>query len=302
MLTGEKRINVKYSMLKRLFASRRHPYIPGLNRPETIEIDLSGTKLCLQLPPHHDSDGFEDVQAPIPQVNIYDPALYRDSTLDDPFSSTVFIKRNWDYYGPFWRLRRLGYTTFIAVVERVNCLPEGMSCFNPHHLEQALIHLIYQMGPNTPARGERIAPVNWVVRQSGDSLWVHYEVHKNLGELIEEEDFMRAQYSSYAVTPLDDRHYLRLMFHNNGYAPVEYAIRHLNVLRDKVCHHIELKLSPSARAQQEQARHRWPGARISLQREPENWVYPEWRYGESGIGEPRVVILKPGSSPPSFVP
>jgi len=265
-------------MFKRLFASRRHPYIPGLNRPETVETDLSGSKLRMLLPPHHDAHGFEDVQAPIPRVNIYDPTIYRGNTDEYPFSNTAFIKRNWDYYGPVWRLRRLAYTTFIAVVERVNCLPEEMSCFNPHHLEQAVVRLLYRMGPEKPRQSEKRAPVNWTVRHSGDALWVHYEIHQNLGKLIEEEAFMRAQYSSYAVTPLDDRHYLRLMFHNNGYSPTEYAIRHMNALRDKVCRHITLELSPSAKAQQEQARQRWPDARISTHREPEDWVYPEWRY------------------------
>ncbi|WP_431689247.1 hypothetical protein [Hahella sp. NBU794] len=289
-------------MLKRLFASRRHPYVPGLDKPENIEIDLSGSKLCLQLPPHHDSDGFEDLQAPIPRVNIYDPTVYPESTIDDLFTNTLFIKRNWDYYGPFWRLRRLGYTTFIAVVEQVNCLPEGMSCFNPHHLEQALVRLCYRMGPEKPRQAEKRAPMNWEARQSGDTLWVHYEIHKDLSKIHVPSPFSAAQYSSYAVTPLDDRHYLRLMFHNNGYAPVEYAIRHMNALRDKVCRHIKLELSPSARAQQEQARQRWPDARISPQREPENWIYPEWRDGDSTRGEPDTIILKSGTTPPPFVP
>ncbi|ABC30429.1 conserved hypothetical protein [Hahella chejuensis KCTC 2396] len=287
-------------MLKRLFASRRHPYIPGLNKPERIEIDLSGAKLCLQLPPHHDYEGFEAMQTPIPKVNIYDQSIYRDSTPEDPFSSSVFIKRGWEYYGPIWRMQPVASTTFIAVVEQVNCLPEGMSCFNPHHLEQALIHLIYEMGPNDPLPGVRLAPVNWVVRAAGETQWTFFEVHQDLARIHAPNPSSAASYSSYAVTPLDDRYYLRLMFHNHGYVPVGQAIYNMNTLRDKVCRNIVLQLSPSAQAQMDRAQRCWPDARISPQREPENWVYPEWRYGESGLNEPLVVILKPGSAPPPF--
>ncbi|WP_431689246.1 hypothetical protein [Hahella sp. NBU794] len=289
-------------MLKRLFASRRRPYIPGLNTPEVIEIDLSCTKLRMQLPPHHDYEGFEARQAPIPQVNIYDPSIYRDSTFGDPFSSSVFIKRGWEYYGPIWRMQPVASTTFIAVVEQVNCLPEGMSCFNPSHLEQALLRLCYRMGPEKPRQAVKRAPINWAIRQSGDTLWVHYEIHKDMSKIHVPSPFSASEYSSYVVTPLDDRHYLRLMFHNYGYAPVEQAIMCMNALRDRVCRHIELEFSLSARTQMEQARGRWPDARISSQRDPENWVYPKWRDGDFGKGEPDIVILKPGSPPPPFVP
>ncbi|WP_226662945.1 hypothetical protein [Microbulbifer aggregans] len=51
-------------MLKRLFASRKHPFIPGLNRPEKVEIDLSGSKLTMLMPPHSNYQGFAGKEPP----------------------------------------------------------------------------------------------------------------------------------------------------------------------------------------------------------------------------------------------
>lgn len=290
-------------MLKRLFASRKTPYIPGLHTPEKIQVDLSGNTLELLLPPHHDYEGFEASQAPISNVNIYDPGLYSDPDKKETIGfSRAFINRRWEYYGPFWRGKPIGSTTFVATVDRVNKFPEGMTCFNPNHLEQGLIHLMYMMGPFKPQYGKREAPLNWCVAKKQDSIWFQYSVSDTYENLAKEHESMRSYYSSYIVTALDDIHYLRLMFHNMGYVPVVEAIRNMNALRDKVFKNLHLNLGVSSSQQLDAAKQRWPSAKASEHRSPESWVYPEWRSGDRSKNEPDIVILKAGSSPPPFTP
>lgn len=293
-------------MLKRLFASLKHPYMPGLDTPERIVTDLSGSKLILELPPHYCSSGFEEHKSPVPSIDFYNSALYPKETVNSyPFSNTTFIGRDWEIYGPIWKSGYEGSISFRAVVDRANCLPDGMSCFNPNHFEQVITRQLFRMGPEKPNFGEQLAPVNWRVENKGSwtltgTPWISYEVHKKPDG--DPTSFAPAQYSSYIVTPLDDRHYLRLMFHNLGYLPAEYSNRFADSVRDQVYRSIDLTLSASASRQQEAALAKWPDARISKHREPENWQYPDWRDGDSAKGEPTVVITRYRTPIPTFEP
>jgi len=64
------------SMFKRLFASRKNPYIPGLDKPEHIRLNIGGCRLEMDIPPHYDSDGFGEAKEPTDIPNIYDTSLY----------------------------------------------------------------------------------------------------------------------------------------------------------------------------------------------------------------------------------
>ena len=98
--------------------------------------------------------------------------------------------------------------------ERIDSLPEGMSCFNPNHYEQVINRLIFKMGPENPTSAKRVAPVNWRTEVKNGCLWLYYEIHK--AEDGDPESFAPSLFSSYAVTPLDDHHYIRLMFHKRN--------------------------------------------------------------------------------------
>lgn len=287
-------------MLKRLFASRKHPYIPGIDTPERIEFDLSGNKLSLTLPPHSDYEGFEARQAPVKQLNMFDESVFNEP--EKPFARSLFVKRTWELYGAIWNSRPVGSISFAAIVEKVNCLPEEMSCLNPNHFEQVINLLMYQMGPASPELGEMLAPVNWQLSTNGEVTWSIFEMHKDMSKLSSPAPFTAAQYSSFAITPLDDRFCLRLLFHNSGYAPVEHANQHMNEVRDEVLRSAELTLNPSAEQRLKQIKKQNPDASLSKKRELENWQYPEWRGGYSSKGEPPIVILKPGSAAPKFTP
>ena len=282
-------------MLKRLFATRKHPYMPGLNTPEQITVNLSGSVLSLKLPPHYRSDGFEAHCDPIEAMNIYDPTGYGGDPVGTAvFNNKRFISRQWEFFGPLTRLRYIGSISFVAVVERIDSLPEGMSCFNPNHFEQVINRLIFKMGPEQPAFGEKVGPVNWRTEEKNGCLWLYYEIHK-----ADDGDPER-QFSSYAVTPLDDHHYIRLMFHNLGNKPAEHSNRFVNSVRDKVLNSVTLMLSEYAQKRKAEVQSQCPDAAISPQRQPYNWVYPEWRDGDTSKGELHTVITKYHTLPPKF--
>ncbi|MEC8907358.1 hypothetical protein SAMN05421686_104218 [Thalassolituus maritimus] len=282
-------------MLKRLFATRKHPYMPGLNTPEQITVNLSGSVLSLKLPPHYRSDGFEAHCDPIEAMNIYDPTGYGGDPVGTAvFNSKRFISRQWEFFGPLTRLRYIGSISFVAVVERIDSLPEGMSCFNPNHFEQVINRLIFKMGPETPQIAKKIAPVNWRTEVKNGCLWLYYEIHK-----ADDAD-PESQFSSYAVTPLDDHHYIRLMFHNLGNKPSEHSNRFVNSVRDKVLNSVTLTLSEYAQQRKAEVNSQWPDATISPQRQPYNWIYPEWRDGDTSKGERHVVITQYHTQPPKF--
>jgi hypothetical protein len=286
-------------MLKRLFATRKHPYMPGLNTPEQINIDLSGSVLSLKLPPHYSSEGFDADCDPIETMNIYDSTGYDGAPLGTAvFNNKWFISRDWEIFGPLTRLRYIGSISFVAVVERVDSLLEGMSCFNPNHFEQVINRLMFKMGPENPTSAKRVAPVNWSTDEKNGCLWLYYEIHK--AEDGDPESFAPSQFSSYAVTPLDDHHYIRLMFHNLGYKPSKYSNRFVNSVRDKVLNSVTLTLSEYAQQRKTEVQSQWPDAAISKQRQPYNWIYPEWRYGDTSKGERDVVITEYSTTPPEF--
>jgi hypothetical protein len=273
--------------------------MPGLNTPEQITVNLSGSVLSLELPPHYSSDGFEANCDPIETMNIYDPTDYASDPIGTAvFNNKWFINRDWEIFGPLTRLRNIGSISFVAVVERIDGLPEGMSCFNPNHFEQVINRLIFKMGPEKPQIAKKIAPVNWRIEEKSGCLWVCYEMRK--ADDGDPESFAPSQFSSYAVTPLDDHHYIRLMFHNLGYKPAEYSNRFVNSVRDKVLNSVTLRLSEYAQQRKAEVQSQWPDATISPQRQPYNWVYPEWRDGDTNKGERHVVITQYHTQPPKF--
>ncbi|MEQ3695124.1 MAG: hypothetical protein ABNH16_11935 [Thalassolituus sp.] len=288
-------------MLKRLFASRKRPYVTGINPPERVSVNLSGCQLELTLPVHFRSDGFEADLEPTDIPDIYPPEIYNYGHSEpQPFSYASCIRRGWEYFGPIWRGRNIGRTSFQVSSLRIDCLPKGMSCFNPAHLEQVVLRYLYDMGPGTPDRRKQVAPVNWRVEDKQGNLWVLFE-SQNLLDPNKEEGAGDANYKSFAVTAIDDRYLLFLRFSNFGYLPVKDAIENINKVRDLVCGSIHWTLSDALASRKVTILQQYPNATISSQRDPEPWVYPtKWRAGDREKGEPRLVIVEPGSPEPEF--
>ena len=287
--------------LRRLFASHKRPYIVGLNNPDRIRVNLSGCELQLTLPPHYSSEGFEEAVPPRDIANIYATNLFDKYQESKPFGQVKFIRRDWSYFGPFWKSGDMGMTDFMATVMRVNCLPEGMSCLNPYHLEQVVMRLLYWTGPETPIYVGKIAPVNWRVEEKQGNTWILYEAHRERNSQFP-IDPSYANFRSVVITAIDDRYIMCLVFNNYGSLPIDDSITACNIMRDKVLNSIRWQLSPSLQARKEVVLQQFSNTSISQHREPEPWVYPEWRDGNRQKGEPRYVQTKAGSPVPVFKP
>lgn len=290
-------------MFKRLFASRKHPYVPGLDKPERVSVSIAGCKLDITLPPHYSSAGFEADVEPSDIANIYERSIYDygHEYDDSTFSYANCIRRGWEFFGPIWKSGYTGRTDFQVTSLRVDCLPEDMSCFNPAHLEQVAMRYLYDGGPACPHHGLKRSPVNWRVEIKQGNPWILFEEHKDLpaGKPEEAED---ATFDAYAITALDDGYILFLRFGNYGSVPVEYSINAANHVRDLVCGSIHWQLSDYAEQRKLEVLAQNPDARITQNRQPEPWKYPpKWRDGKTQAGEPRVVIIEAGDPVPEFI-
>ncbi len=286
-------------MFKRLFATSKNPYIPGLDNPEHISLNIGGCRLEMDIPPHYDSGGFDAAQEPKDIPNIYDETLY-DPNGDFLFNGLLPLRRNWELLGPFWHGQYLGRTEFSITVERVNCLPQGMSCLNPDHFEQVILRFLYEKGPGIPQFSKKIAPVNWQVKQIGNQPWVLFEQRVWVKEGVPDRDITVANFRAYAATAIDDRYFLLLDFDNFGYTPSDISIANMNAVKDQIINGIRWQLSEAVQKRLQEVKTQWPNDEISQHREPEDWVYPEWRDGDVQKGEPHIVILKRNTPPPEF--
>ncbi|MGL6159335.1 hypothetical protein [Microbulbifer sp.] len=298
-------------MFKRLFASRKHPYVPGLNQREKVEMDLSGNRLTMTLPPHSDYEGFRR-EPPPRRVNIHDPDQYDTGELLPEWQRSgiasycgLLADRNWELYGPPWRTRPYGAVEFRTSIWRLDSMPEGMSCFNPSHFQQAIDRALYFGfgGPAHPDDSREKAPINWRLQRESGTTGFYFESHRDFSTYVNEPSPHEATFrASTLVLPLEDRYCLGISFSYLGYAPVDYCLANMNALRDSVLESVRLELGPTARTQLAEAQRQWPRASASENRDPIAWNYPKWRRGDYRKGEPNIVILEPGSPPPEFTP
>ena len=296
-------------MFKRLFASRKHPFTPYLNQRDKVEIDLSGTKLGIELPPHTRYDGF-GVEPPPTCVNIHDADAYEDNShLPESqrsglaYRTKVLGNRNWEFYGPPWRELPYGFIEFRSGLRWLADLPGELNCFNPAHFEQVLIREMYFSGPGNPHYTRMVAPVNWRRVQLGSADCIYLESHRDMRYVNRESSpHLEAEICCGLFIPLEERFFLRIGFNYTGYAPAKYSLANMNALRDSVLDSVTLQFGVSARQKLMNARKIWPDASASRCLAPLDWVYTDWREGDYLKGEhDDVIILKPGSPPPDFV-
>ncbi|GAB2513416.1 hypothetical protein [Microbulbifer agarilyticus] len=298
-------------MLKRLFASRKNPYVPGLNRREKVEIDISGSRLTMLLPPHSDSEGFSRERPPS-EIDLHNPENFYIDESSPKWQRSGnahyrgrLANRHWEFFGPPWHTRPYGFITFSIVISRQDAMPEGMSCFNPAHLEQSIIRNLFFSagGPAQPTLPKEKGPFNWQLHHHSEATGIYFERHRDFSKYnLEPENFERASHSCTLRLPLEHRYSLGVSFGYLGYAPSEYSLKNMNAVRDLVLSSVRLELGPEAREQLAEAQKKWPDAHASEYREPVFWDYPEWRKGDYSKGEPNIVLVKPGSSPPEFTP
>ena len=109
-------------MFERLFASKQRPYFQHARHWDTLQLDLSGARLAITLPPQ-DYDFPEEKWGP--KFNVFDDAFYNYRTEPDRngyppshrgVSGPGLLKRLWFTYGPIWRADHIGTLQCAAVI------------------------------------------------------------------------------------------------------------------------------------------------------------------------------------------
>lgn len=293
-------------MLKRLFASKEHPYIPGLDQLEEISLDLSGNRFSIVLPPN----SVRDMPALLAQnsVNIYDRTLYEGDNENTQwyqkgrYPSKPVLQRNWGLYGKPWESMELATLTLAAGILLVNDLPESMDCFNPKHFESVLRRdLYFRHGPGKVGFGPKKGPVEYQVKKINGTDWCYYEVHCDFDHQDGPKDpIYQSIYDAYYATPIDSNVFLILNFYFLGYLPLEPGDHAMRELMNQVTSSMKLNFNNTAEKLKIEAQAKWPSATYSEHLPPEKWSYHEFRKGDVSNGEPSEVLVKKGSLPPEY--
>lgn len=292
------------SFLKQLFATRKNPYKPWENQRDTVEIDLSGTRLSMELPPHSNIEGFTREPAPT-TVNVYDDSAYQSDAESqgwqrEGIAIRHLCSRDWDFRGPQWEQWPYGKVIFAASLARYDALPEDMSCFNPAHFENVVLRRAYYRGPGQPDFAKQTAPNNWQLFSFDGNTAIYYEFHPDLSDpSIMQDPFDKACTTSCLYIPVGTRHFLQLNFKFMGYAPADESLENMNTVRDEVLSAVHCLLSDAQSKDLQQARSQWPNAKARTSFNPQPWIYPEWRRGENE-NEPEIVRVTTGSPPPTL--
>ncbi|MGI9278823.1 MAG: hypothetical protein ACR2PX_04230 [Endozoicomonas sp.] len=300
-------------MLKRLFASRKRPYLVNGDNWEKIRIDLSGNILTMELPPHHNSYGFggdtsTGEQKPSKQVNIYSPDDYWSDKIEEDegmawrregYAVKPLLKKEWEFSGSIWRGRPLGSTTITMMLCHHETLPETMSYFNPEDLEKIAIRAAYFWALEATSFKQPRTPVNWRVINKPLAPWVFYEMHNGIqGDPENTTDFACIRCS--LIIPIARDYCLRVYFRYSGYTPVSQSLFYMNRIRNQVIDSAHMEYSPGQKQHISELRKTYPNSAIREELKPMSWSFPEWRDGDSEAGEPSRVITIPGTRAPTL--
>ncbi len=280
-------------MLKRLFSSTKRPYIPGINKPETFSMDLSGNSLSFLLPPHHNFHGFEERVKHVLTPNIYDSNAYHD----DPyglFSHRVLLSRRMEFFGVPWDTQPIGSITTGIILYRADGLPEGMSCLNPQQFEQIITRFLFQHGPENPQYGVRVAPVNWKIYKTHETPWIYCEER-------DKNPVDEVAWHGFAFAPLDDSLFVLVEFSCLNSDRKEIINEHLRAMMNRIISTFELKYRPEIQAKILRLQSKTERWAYTEQRDPEDWVYPwAWYRGSREHGQPPIVIKEWETHPPEY--
>ncbi len=290
------------SFFKQLFATRKNPYKPWANQRDRVEINLSGTRLSMELPPHSNIEGFTRETAPT-SVNIYDDSAYKsDEGLPDwqqeGISLFSLFSREWDFRGPNWERWPYGKVIFAASIARYDALPESMSCFNPAHFESIALRRAYFRGPGQPELAKQTAPNNWQLYDFDGNTAIYFEFHPDLSDTsIPHDPFDEACTTSCLHIPIGTHHFVQLNFVFMGYAPSHLSLANMTRIRDEVLSTVRCALSDAQSQEMLHARSKWSAAKAKASLRPQPWIYPEWRWSDDE-NEPEMVRVTTGSPPP----
>lgn len=280
-------------MLKRLFSSTKRPYIPGINSPENITVDLSGSTLSFKLLPNQDFEGFGERVAPVSTLNAYNTQAF-EHDLYGLFSNQSMYSRRWELYGVLWDPQPIGSIRANAHLMRADTLPDGMSCLNPSQFEQVINRYLFNHGPEQPEYGVRVAPVNWQVYKTHDTPWVYCE-ERDKNQVDE------VAWHAFAFAPLDDELFVLATFYCINSDQKDVINEHFRSIIRRVISTFDLKYRPEVQAKILRLQSKTKRWAYTEQRDPEDWVYPwAWHRGSREHGQPPIIVTEPGTPAPTY--
>lgn len=223
-------------MFARLFATNDKPYIPGWDKRQRVEFDLSGVRLSLELPESKVKMGGSFMASGahnIYDLNAYD--LVRDDTLTSlrsPFRNMLLIREEWDALGSVLGMLS-GSISFALNVVFVEDLPEGKSCFNPSDFLQVVDRDMYfRFGPPNLDSFMPMTPHRWWAGQLGSMEWVHYQSITDVNRYGSEiPTWLKNKADLIFLTPIDDRHFIVCAFSYSGFP---YGSAAAELIREKM--------------------------------------------------------------------
>ena len=291
-------------MLNRLLASKKNPYIPGRNNKETFNIDLSGAKFSISLPPN----SVWDIPEELPksnQINIYDENLYSPlENLADyrkgTFPVLPLLTRTFGFWGSAFSLGSIGMIKCFVNVQRVIDAPKGFSCLNPADFEQALSkRLYYYDGPGSGHDHKILAPVDWKLLSANGVQWVLFEEHNDFSKWrFKPSPISKTVYSYVCQTPIAQDYILGIHFSSSGYLPFDICKPNIDKFVNEIIETLTLDLTEENIRQQNLFKSK--GFAYSEKKEPEKWDYHTFKK-QDGDTDTHPVIEKYGTPPPQLV-
>ena len=290
-------------MLNRLLVSKKNPYIPGRNNKEIFNLDLSGAKFSISMPPN----SIWDIPEELPksnQINIYDENLYSPlENLADyrkgTFPVLPLLTRTFGFWGnPFTSSSNIGMVKCFTHVQRVVDAPEGFSCLNPADFEQAINKSIYfNFGPGSGLDMLMLAPVDWEVIDIGRISCVVLDIRKNYEKFdYEVSEIGKTIYSRRFYAPLFNNYLLVINFSVSAYLPLNISKNIVDLFLFELIDTIEYSLGEAC--EKTYKSYSRQGIALSKFKEPESWI--DHTLGRKSSSD-KEVIEKHGTPPPQLV-
>ncbi|GLS25285.1 hypothetical protein GCM10007877_09990 [Marinibactrum halimedae] len=288
-------------MLDLLLASDKRPYVPGGKSKKLFSFNFNGTRFSIELPAHYPADARNRANTK-GNINYLNKAEYGVKNITDPQrreqragSSEVIsiFTRSFGVFGFPFGIKCLGSLSASGTLLYFPTILKEFSLFNPAHLEQAAVNLIYYTkGPGAyKSRNEgEISPINWrITTLDNGLLMVRYDAYKEAAGMLSE------QFRSSCIIPIDRYHALTLHFSTFQSVETERCYPLLRDLRDEILETVKIELSDHAKKELEYAQKTWPDATISQDMKPIEWEYDEGHY-EGG----EFVVTEKKAFPPEW--
>ncbi len=289
------------SFLKQLLATPRNPYIPNWDKIDPMEVEFSGCKLRLDLPPGSDPDFKDEIHRNFDIYNdFYEDNSYLKWYSQSNFLGKCLLRRAMVLMGKPWRGYDLGFIDVGAYIYNVIDLPNSMTCLNPHHFLQVIDkQQFFSYGPNSLGNVSSThysACSNWKVFNIDNITWIFFEAIRNRGAnnpIVPDESSL--------ITPLDDRQFLCISFSLSGpYKPVESCLLFyrdfIKTLIPRISLSISEDLAFKRRSVQSNSANTYPEYRDPLQWD--SFYIPDWHEDISqNDGEKLLVYPIPKYNP-----